>query len=152
MIENNPSHLEIRASDFEDHQPIPQEHTCQGINTCPLLTISGTSKETKSFVLIVDDPDAPNGTFDHWIVWNIPPTTIELSKGVEKGIQGTNSYGELGYRGPCPPPGKVHRYFFKLYALNQFLSISEGSTKEQVEKAMEDHILEKAELVGTFKR
>jgi len=144
--------LEIKALDFENHQPIPPKYTCQGLNHSPALVITGTPDGTKSFALIVDDPDAPNGTFDHWIVWNIPANTEQLSEGIQIGNQGKNSYGELNYRGPCPPPGKVHRYFFKLYALDSLLQLPEGSFKQEVENAMNSHIIGKTELVGTFKR
>ncbi len=112
----------------------------------------------KSLVLIVDDPDAPRGTFDHWIVWNIPPRLEELSEGAPElrvsveSKQGINGFGQSIYRGPAPLPGKPHRYFFKLYALDRELSIPEGSKKTDVEKAMKGHIIERAELIGTYQR
>lgn len=144
---------------FENQKPIPTRFTCEGEDLSPPLTFSGVPKGTVSMVLIVDDPDAPRGTFDHWIVWNIPPTLEGLSEGAEELFskntavkQGLNGFKDLSYRGPCPPPGKPHRYYFKLYALNTLLNLKEGVSKQEVEKAIEGHILEKAELMGTYQR
>lgn len=144
---------------FEYQKPIPSKYTCEGENLSPPLTISDIPNGTKSLVLIVDDPDAPNGTFDHWIVWNISPRIHAISEGARElfssgstAKQGTNHYNLKQYKGPCPPPGKPHRYYFKLYALNSMLNLHEGASKEEVEHAMREHIIEKAELIGTFKR
>ena len=103
-------------------------------------------------MLIVDDPDAPVGTFDHWIVWNIPPNSLDMPEGAKPPHQGTNGFGIKKYRGPCPPKGKAHRYFFKLYALNIVLDIPEGSDKASVEKAMKGHVLENAQFIGLYER
>lgn len=144
--------MNIESPAFEQHQTIPERYTCAGDNISPPLKFNGLPKETVSLVLIVDDPDAPRGTFDHWIVWNIPAKLNEIKEGAHFSTTGTNGYGETGYRGPCPPPGKPHRYFFKLYALDSQLDLPVGSSKSTVEKAIQGHILEKAELVGLFHR
>lgn len=137
---------------FENHQPIPARYTCDGEDVSPFLRFMNTPKNTKSLAIIVDDPDAPRGTFDHWIIWNLPPDLKQLSEGESSSSakQGTNGFQQTGYRGPCPPPGKPHRYFFKLYALDALLPLSEGASKHELEQAMQGHILEKAELIGTY--
>ncbi len=144
--------MEITSPAFEHHQPIPKKHTCEGEDLSPPLLFRDIPKGTKSLVLIVDDPDAPSGTFDHWLTWNIPPDHLRLDQGEHGPSEGLNHFGGVGYRGPCPPKGPTHRYFFKLYALDRQLSLPEGSSKEQLEEALEGHILGKAELVGTYKR
>lgn len=100
----------------------------------------------------MDDPDAPMGTFDHWIAWNIPPKTPDLPEGASLPNEGTNGFGNLGYGGPCPPRGKPHSYFFKLYALDTKLNLPAGSSKSAIESAMKGHILEETSLVGTYQR
>jgi len=131
---------------------IPPEFTCDGSDVSPPLEISDAPASTKSLALIVDDPDAPVGTWDHWIVFNIPPSTRQIGKGTEpQGTPGKNSWGRTGYGGPCPPSG-THRYFFKSYALDGNLNLQPGSTKKQIEAAMQGHIIAKAELVGLYKR
>lgn len=142
---------------FESQHPIPAKYTCDGENLSPPLRFLQVPEEAKSLALVVDDPDAPHGTFDHWIIWNLPPNLKELSEGAKelKSLspapkQGVNGYRKFDYHGPCPPPGKVHHYHFKLYALNKELSLSEGSSKNDVEKAMQGHIIDQAELVGTY--
>lgn len=143
--------MELTSNAFEHHSTIPLKYTCQGENVSPAMMISNLPKNTKTLALIVDDPDAPHGTFDHWIVWNIPPAaTIEES--AKLGVQGSNGYRVNEYRGPCPPPGSLHHYHFKLYALDTTLNLQEGSSKGELLKAMQGHILEQAELIGTFKR
>lgn len=142
----------IESPAFEQHHTIPERYTCSGDNVSPPLKFEGLPKNAVSLVLIVDDPDAPRGTFDHWIVWNIPAASHEIKEDAHFPMEGTNGYGERGYKGPCPPPGKPHRYFFKLYALDVQLDLPAGSSKAEVEKAIQGHILEKAELVGLFQR
>lgn len=137
---------------FEHHQTIPKKYTCDGEDVSPPLSFQELPPGAKSLVLIVDDPDAPSGTFDHWIVWNLPADTAMLEEGARVPRQGKNHFGEQRYRGPCPPPGKPHRYFFKLYALDTLINLPAGSSKHSVEEAMEGHILGKAELVGTYQR
>lgn len=145
----------IIQSVFEAQQPIPAKYTCDGENVSPPLQFHQIPQGAKSLVLIVDDPDAPRGTFDHWIVWNLPPNLKELSEGAEElhklmAKQGINGFRKSFYQGPCPPQGKPHHYHFKLYALSKSLELPEGSTKQEVEKAMAPFILEQAELVGTY--
>ena len=144
--------MKLTSPAFEHNQGIPSEYTCDGADTSPELNIEDIPENTKSLVLINDDPDAPVGTWDHWIVFNIPPSTTKIEKGQEpSGVGGKNSWGKTGYGGPCPPSG-THRYFFKLYALDTELDLQEGATKADIESAMEGHILEKTELIGTYKR
>lgn len=144
--------MHIDSPAFQHEHTIPQKFTCQGEGVSPELTFTDIPPKTQSLVLIVDDPDAPSGTFDHWVVWNIPANTKNLKEGVSLKYQGKNGYGTIGYKGPCPPPGKPHRYFFKLYALEEELSLPENAGKHQVERAMEGHIIAQAELIGTYQR
>ena len=143
--------LKITSPAFEHNGSIPEKYTCDGSDISPPLEISGVPAEAKSLVLINDDPDAPVGTWDHWIVFNIPPTTTEITENSVPGTQGKNSFRKLDYGGPCPPSGE-HRYFFKLYALDTELDIGEESSKPSVESAMEGHILAQGELVGKYSR
>lgn len=144
--------MEIKSSAFNHGKPIPKKHTCEGEDISPMLTFHNVPKGTQSLALIVDDPDAPRGTFDHWIGWNLNPDHLTLSEGESLPVQGKNGFGEIGYRGPCPPPGSPHRYFFKLYALDTKISLPSGSSKRQLEEAIKGHVIEKAELFGTFQR
>lgn len=144
--------MKIETPAFQEGKIIPKKYTCQGANISPPIFIIDAPKETITFVIIVDDPDAPGGTFDHWVAWNIPGTTKSLPEGAKVKDQGVNSYGEKHYKGPCPPPGKPHRYFFKLYALDTSLTIPDGVTKAQILKAIEGHVIAKAEIMGTFQR
>lgn len=143
--------MKIKSSAFENNEKIPRKYTCQGEDINPPLEFSEIPKETKSLALIMDDPDAPLGTWDHWIIWNIPPETKEIKEGEVpvNAIQGKNSWGKNSYGGPCPPSG-THRYFFKLYALNEILNINENSKKSDLEKAMKGHIIARAELIGLY--
>jgi len=145
--------MKLSSPAFENNQTIPSKYTCDGEDISPSLEISETPEGAKSLVLIIDDPDAPMGTWDHWIVWNITPliSSIEENSIPEGAVQGTNSFGKQPYGGPCPPSG-VHHYRFKLYALDTRLELNPSSTKKDVEKAMEDHILDQAELIGLYQR
>jgi hypothetical protein len=143
--------LPIKSPAFEFGKPIPKKYSCDGQDINPPLTIEGISKEAKTLVLIVDDPDAPSGTFDHWIVWNIPASTSKIDENTVPGKEGMNSARKPGYMGPCPPSG-THRYFFKVYALDTELSLGIASKKKDVEKAMQCHILAKGELMGLYSR
>ena len=144
--------MKITSSEFENNGNIPSEFTCDGDDVSPPLTIEDVPENAKSLVLISDDPDAPAGTWDHWIVFNIPPSTAEIPKGTEpQGVGGKNSWGRTGYGGPCPPSG-THRYFFRLYALDTKLDLSEGSTKKDLEKAMEGHIIGQTQLMAEYQR
>lgn len=140
-------------STFNNNDRIPSKYSCSGYNINPLLEIIDPPKDTKSFALIMDDPDAPVGLWVHWLLWNISKDTrvIKENSIPEGAIQGTNSSKKLNYQGPCPPRG-IHRYFFKIYALNTNLDLKSTSTKQDLEKAMKGHILEKAELIGLFEK
>lgn len=140
--------LKVSSPAFSNNGIIPDKFTCDGKDVNPELVIEGLPKETKSIVLIVDDPDAPAGTWDHWIVWNIRPTMVIKENSVP-GVEGINSAGEHHWHGPCPPYG-VHRYFFKVFALDVVLQISNGSGKREVERAMEGHVIAKGQLVGLY--
>ena len=151
-IVNEVVNMKLTSPDFKHNSMMPSELTCDGDGASPELNIEDVPKNAKSLVLINDDPDAPVGTWDHWIVFNMPPTTKKIEKGQEpEGLGGKNSWGRTGYGGPCPPSG-VHRYFFKLYALDTMLNLNEGAAKKEIESAMQGHIIAKAELMGTYKR
>ncbi|MGQ9552127.1 MAG: YbhB/YbcL family Raf kinase inhibitor-like protein [Candidatus Bathycorpusculaceae bacterium] len=142
--------LTITSPVFENNKPIPKKYTCDGEDVNPPLNIEGIPVGTRSLVLIVDDPDAPMGTWDHWIVWNIPPKN-KIDEDSVPGVEGVNDFRKHSYGGPCPPSG-THRYFFKVYALDAQLALDSNSRKKDVEKAMKDHILAKGELVGLYSR
>ena len=143
--------LTIESPAFEHGKLIPRKYSCDGQDINPPLTIEGIPKEAKTLVLAVDDPDASSGTFDHWIVWNIPASTSKVGENTVPGIEGMNSAMQRGYMGPCPPSG-THRYFFKVYALETELNLGVSSKKKDLEKAMQGHILAKGELLGLFRR
>lgn len=145
--------MTIESSAFAHNGVIPAAHTCDGDNVSPPLTVHGVPTAAKSLALIVDDPDAPAGTWVHWLVWNIDPRTADIPAGsVPPGAaQGMTSFGKRGYGGPCPPSG-THRYFFKLYALDTMLALTSDAGKVALEKAMEGHILDSAELIGLYRR
>lgn len=149
--------MEIRSSAFPDGGMIPKQYTCDGQNVSPPLEWTGVPAQAKSLVLIVDDPDAPQGTFTHWVVFNLPATAKGLPEGVGQGAiegagrQGRNDFKKSAYGGPCPPSG-VHRYFFKLYALGADLELDESATKSQVETAMDGNILAEGALIGKYQR
>ena len=138
---------------FEHNGNIPSEYTCDGEDKAPVLNISDIPEGTKELVLIVDDPDAPVGTWVHWVLYNIPKDTAKIdNNNLPEGVkQGMTDFGRVGWGGPCPPSG-VHRYFFKLYAIDKTLDLPSGSTKYQVEKEIRDSIIEKAELMGHYER
>ncbi len=142
--------LTITSSVFENNGVIPAKYTCDGEDVNPPLSISGVPEGTESLVLIVDDPDAPMGTWDHWVVWNIPPVK-KIEGNSVPGTEGINDFRKHSYGGPCPPSG-THRYFFKVYALDTKLDLSSNSRKRDVEKAMEGHILAEGEIVGLYSR
>lgn len=152
--------IKIYSSAFKEGGFIPSKYTCEGANTSPQLHWNEVPKDVKSFALIVDDPDAPAGDFVHWIIYNIPGNVKELHEDVtpsrnipEEVMLGTNGFGRIGYGGPCPPSGKAHRYFFKLYALNTILHhVESGVTKQQLLKAMEGHIISEGHLMGKYQR
>ena len=145
--------MQLHSSAFEQGKMIPEQYGCHGKDISPLLKWNNTPEGTKSLVLIMDDPDAPMGIWDHWILFNLPPETRELPENTQQLPAGTlvgkNSWGKNTYGGPCPPD-KPHRYYFKLYALDKKLDLPMGSDKATIEKAMQSHILEQAELMGTY--
>lgn len=145
--------MKLSSPAFLNNQQIPSMYTCDGENVNPPLLFSEVPDNTKSLVLIVDDPDAPTKVWVHWVVFNIDPTTTDvLENSVPKGgIEGVTDFGKPGYGGPCPPSGS-HRYFFKLYALDSILNLPQNSDKKAVEEAMQGHILDSAELVGLYER
>ncbi len=146
--------LTITSPAFEHQANIPAQYTCNGKNHSPALNWSAGPSGTKSYVLIMDDPDAPHGTWVHWVLFNLPANLTDLQTATELpagAISGKNSYDQTGYRGPCPPNG-THRYFFKLYALDSHLSINSSVTKEDVVNAMQDHILASSELIGLYQQ
>jgi hypothetical protein len=149
-IEKGGSTMRLTSPEFEHNQYIPKKFTCQGEDISPTLIIEGVPPPTKSLALIVDDPDAPMGTWVHWVVYDIAVVS-QIEEDSIPGKQGMNDFGRKNYGGPCPPSG-THRYFFKIYALDKKLGLPEGISKEDLEKAMEAHILEKAELIGLYKK
>ena len=151
--------MELTSTAFTEGSPIPIKHTCDAENVSPALKWSGAPAEAKSLVLIAADPDAPVGTWVHWVLYGLPATANELAENAPQSQylpggarQGLNDFRKLGYGGPCPPAGNAHRYFFKLYALDTALDLKPGATKKEVEHAMEKHILAQAQLMGTYKR
>ncbi len=151
--------LELKTAAFRDGGAIPKKFTCDGGDASPRLEWNNPPAGTKSFALVVDDPDAPSGTWVHWVAFNLPAEARALPEAVPRGepiqgggSQGRNDFPQLGYGGPCPPPGKPHRYFFKLYALDAPLNLQPGATKGDVERAMQGHVLAKAQLIGRYQR
>lgn len=144
---------------FAEGGTIPARHTCDGKNVSPLLRWADPPRGTAAFALIADDPDAPGGTWVHWVIYDLPPSTRELLTGVDRmerrmdgSRQGTNSFGRIGYGGPCPPAGPAHRYVFQLYALDALIPLPPGVTKQRLLQAMEGHVLGAARLVGRYGR
>ena len=151
--------MQLTSTALNEGQPIPAKYTCDEKDLSPPLKWSGVPAETKSLALIVDDPDAPVGTWVHWVLFGLAPAVTELPEDLPKSQyvlggarQGLNDFRRLGYGGPCPPAGKPHRYFFKLYALDTSLQLKPGSTKKELEQAMQQHVLAEAQLMGTYKR
>ncbi len=143
--------MKVTSSAFQEGGDIPSKFSRDGGNVNPPLHIEGTPANAKSLVLIVDDPDAPVGLFTHWLVWNIAPKTTEVpEKGMPKGaVQGTNDYPNLGYGGPQPPSG-THRYYFKIFALDQTLDLRSGAKREELDKAMSGHVIAQGQLMGRY--
>lgn len=151
--------LRLTSPDFSHGEPIPKRHTCEGENISPGLAWGGVPVETRSFALICDDPDAPRGTWLHWTLYNLPAEAIELGPSVPANPelpsgarQGVTDFGKVGYGGPCPPPGKPHRYFFRLYALGAALNLPPGAQRSELEAAMKEHVLATGTLMGTYER
>ena len=145
--------LAISSSAFGEGDQIPRRHTCDGENSSPRLSFAGIPGGARSLALIVDDPDAPVGTFDHWVAWGIDPEAGGIDEGEAAPREGRNGFGVTGYSGPCPPPGHgPHRYFFRLYALDTELDLRPGADRGELERELEGHMLETAELVGRYER
>jgi Raf kinase inhibitor-like YbhB/YbcL family protein len=151
--------LVLKSTAFAPGAEIPKKHTCEAADVSPALEWSGTPARTVSFALIMDDPDAPAGTWVHWVLWNLPASAHGLPEAVAKQDQlgdgtrqGRNSFRKIGYNGPCPPPGKPHRYFFRLYALDEKLEVAPGASSADLQAAMRGHIVGQAEYMGTYRR
>jgi len=144
----------IRSAAFEDGGRIPIDYTCDGKDISPALQWQGEPEETRSFALVMDDPDAPVGTFTHWILWNIPPETHSIPEGGSAGTEGRNDFDRIGYGGPCPPKGHgPHRYFFRIFALNvPSINLKKGATRTELTQAIEPHVLATAECMGIYER
>ena len=142
--------LAVRSPASTDHGMIPARYTCEGDNVSPPVEIGGVPEETRSLALIIEDPDAPSGTWLHWLVWNIP-VIHTIREGEVPGEQGLNDFGRRTYGGPCPPSG-THRYFVKVYALDDVLDVPSGARRKKVEDAMRDHIVAFGETVGLYQR
>lgn len=149
----------LRSIAFENGAPIPRAHTCDGRDASPPLRWDGPPAETRSYALLCDDPDAPAGTWSHWLIYCLPETLRQLPEGVppqgslpDGSLQGTNDFGRLGYGGPCPPRGRPHRYFFRLYALDERLSLAPGLGRRELLAALRGHVLAQAELHGLYGR
>lgn len=150
--------LKIESTVFEEGKPIPRRYTCDGVNVSPPLQWGPLSENTESIALICEDPDAPGGLWTHWVIFNLPPDTGSLPERVmereilENGaVQGINDFGNVGYRGPCPPGG-THRYYFKIYALDVKIDLTALITRKELLKAMEGHIIDQGQTMGVYSR
>ncbi len=142
--------LIVKSPAFSNNDFIPSKYTCEGLNINPALTLKKIPEHTKSLAIIMDDPDAPAGTFVHWVMWNIPPTE-KIEENKTPGVVGVNGKNENKYAGPCPPNG-THHYHFKIYALDTNLDIPINSDKKALVKAMDGHIMDSGELIGVYKK
>jgi len=149
--------FQITTTAFRDGSSIPKRFTCDGSDVSPALSWGNPPAGTISLAIIADDPDAPAGTWVHWVLYDLPADTRKLPEGVAKdrelpngALQGRNDFGKIGYNGPCPPRGSEHRYFFKLYALDSKTGLKAGVTKSELERAMKGHVLSQAQLIGKF--
>jgi len=157
---NKKMEIKLSSSAFTEGEFIPVKFSCEGENISPQLQWNGAPKNTKSFAIIVDDPDAPGGDFVHWVIFNIPGDTNKLNENAtgstnlpDSSTIGTNGFGEKSYSGPCPPAGKPHRYFFKIFALDNVLNqLKSSTTKQQLIKTMQGHIIAKGHLMGKYQR
>ena len=142
--------MKITSSAFQEGGNIPPKFTCDGGDSSPPLRIAEIPSGAKTLALVVDDPDAPSGLFTHWIVWNISPQTNAIAEGsAPQGVQGTNDFGKSGYGGPCPPSG-THRYYFKIFALDQTLDLRSGAKRQELDKAMSGHVIAEGQLMGRY--
>jgi len=145
--------MKITSSAFQEGGNISSKFTCDGADVNPALRFEGAPAEAKSLALIVDDPDAPSGLFTHWLAWNIDPKTTDVAENSApaKAVQGTNDFPKTGYGGPCPPSG-THRYFFKIFALDQMLDLKAGAKRAEVDAAMRGHVIAQGELMGRYSK
>ena len=138
---------------FEHEGAIPERYTCEGDDTSPPLSWEGVPDGARSLALVCDDPDAPSGTFVHWVAGGIEPASGRRGEGASPRGEGTGGFSEAGYRGPCPPPGHgPHRYFFRLYALDEETELDSGASRKELEGTIKGHVIERAELMGTYER
>jgi hypothetical protein len=155
--------MQLTSPAFKARAPIPEPHTCDGANASPRLDWSGAPAGAKSFAVVMDDPDAPPGTWIHWTIWNVPASALGLAEGIAKTadlpdgsrqgrVYGVKEFSKTGYWGPCPPPGKPHRYIFRLYALDAVLDLPASATRFDLDSAMKGRILASAELTGLYGR
>jgi len=147
--------ISVSSPAFSSGGAIPAKYTCSGADVSPALSWTGTPGGAHSLVLTVIDPDAPGKPFVHWVIFNLPPASSDLSEGAAPprgGVQGRNDFGSNGYGGPCPPPGPAHHYHFKIYALDTMTSLPEGASNSSLQEAINGHVLATGEIVGTFKR
>ena len=154
----NAKDIKLSSTAFKDGEAIPSQYTCDGVNVSPPLEWSGVPKSAKTVAIIADDPDAPAGTWVHWVLYNLPGENIGMVENLPAidnlkagGFQGKNDFEKIGYGGPCPPSG-THRYFFKIYALDIDLPLKAGATKVEVDKAMAGHVVAQGQLMGTYRR
>lgn len=155
--QGNVPKIQVTSTAFKQGQPIPDKYTGQGQDISPPLQWTDAPPPTKSFALICEDPDAPGGTFTHWVIFNLPPATTTLPENLARNgslpdgsLQGKNSFGNIGYNGPAPPPGKAHHYYFRLYALDATLPLDAGADKNAVLNAMKGHVLAEGALMGAY--
>jgi Raf kinase inhibitor-like YbhB/YbcL family protein len=145
--------MDLTSSAFAQGLSIPRRHSCEGEDLSPPLSWTEVPEQTSSLILVVDDPDAPGGTFTHWLAWGLDPAAGGLQEGEAPPVEGRNDFGTTGYRGPCPPPGHgPHRYFFRLHALGDELELQPGAAKAEVGRALSRGSLAVAELMGTYER
>ena len=154
---NSSTGFTLTSTAFKSGTAIPTQYSCKGADISPALEWTGAPAGTAAFALVVDDPDAPSGTFVHWVIWNLPPNTNSLKENIghaaqlgDGSRQGRNGFGKTGYNGPCPPQGQTHHYFFRLYALNERLDLASGAGRSAVDAAMKSHVLAQTEYMGTF--
>jgi Raf kinase inhibitor-like YbhB/YbcL family protein len=159
MTSTATAQIQLTSPAFVYGNRVPDVYTCEGDDVSPPLHWTGCPVDARSLALVCDDPDAPRGTWVHWVLFNLPREAVELAEGVPTvpelpsgARQGRNDSGRIGYMGPCPPPGKPHRYFFRLYALDILLSLQPGITKPELEAAIDQHILGQGTLMGTYQR
>ena len=152
------SEIQVTSVAFQQGQPIPRQYTCAGVNISPPLEWSGLPKTARTIAIVVNDPDAPGGSWIHWVLYNVPADNIGFVENVPVsetlkagGFQGKNDFGKIGYGGPCPPSG-THRYFFKLYAVDAELPLKADATWPELEKALDDHVVGQGQLMGTYQR